>query len=168
MSHQGILSLSPCSRQVGYAYFENGQLVDWGIRNNHSGPILERMFKKGLAIVGVLTVRFRPSAVILPAMEIRTRRANRQRFIRATHAILSSTQQSVAFCSDRQMKNRFKELLGKRPTIQRIAVFLAGVFPELKPVIPKPRRPWESQDYWTPMFDAVARGYVWIYTLRDE
>jgi hypothetical protein len=168
MSHQGILSLSPCSRQVGYAYFENSQLVDWGVRNNHCGPILERIFIKGLVIVRELAVRFNPGAVILPALEIQIRRANRQRFISATQAILSSTRQSVAFCSDIQVKNRFNDLLGERPTIQRIAVFLAGVFPELQPVIPKPRRPWESQDYWTPMFDAVARGYVWIHTHHDE
>jgi hypothetical protein len=29
-------------------------------------------------------------------------------------------------------------------------------FPELQKALSKPRRLWDSQDYWTSMFDAVA------------
>jgi hypothetical protein len=41
-------------------------------------------------------------------------------------------------------------------------VRIGRLFPELEPLVPKPRRPWDAQDYWTPMFDAVARAVAWL------
>jgi hypothetical protein len=168
MKLRKVLSLSPGSRMVGYAYFEGNRLIDWGIKNNTVGPIKERIFWRGLDIITDLVSRFDPEIVILPALEDDARRVNRWRFITAARTILSDKYLIVAFCSSKEVKRYFGAVLMERPTIRKIAIALADVFPQVKPKIPEPRQPFDGQDYWTLMFDAVARWFAWNQRKNDK
>jgi hypothetical protein len=163
-----VLSLCPGASQIGYAYFEGEKLIDRGIRNNKYGAIPERLFTKGLRIILGLVSQFEPETVILPLIESR-RRVTSRRFARAAEAILATTPCQVVFSPLRKCLEFFRmDIESARPTKHRISNTLAKIFPELEPMVPRPRRPWDPQDYWTPMFDALAQGYAWIKTHHEK
>ena len=47
-------------------------------------------------------------------------------------------------------------------TVYGIIVLVVVFQPELRGALPKHRRIWESQEYWVPMFDAVALAITWL------
>jgi hypothetical protein len=163
-----VLSLSPGSRLIGYAYFEGNRLIDWGTKNNTVGPIKKRIFEKGLNIVADLVAYFGPETVILPAQEEDKRRVHRWRFIKAARTILSGNYVIVAFCSTGEAKRYFAKRLMKRPTIRNVAMVIGETFPQIKPMIPGPRQAYDCQDYWTLMFDAIARWLAWHQRKNDK
>ena len=163
MKPQRILSLSPGARQIGYAYFEGDSLIDWGIRGNAFGTLPDRIMHRGLDLVLELVRKSDPDIVILPDTKTDTRRVTRNRFIAALESVLASDSLSVITCSSVDVKIFFSKLTPPRkPTKQAIMTSLAVKFPELRPIIPRPRRPWEPQDYWLPLFDAIARAVAWL------
>jgi hypothetical protein len=168
MTTSKVLSLCPGSRQIGYAYFENGNLVDWGIKGNTSGPIPERMFRRGLRLISEMVAEFVPETVVFPSLESHPRRISSYRFVRAAAAILISAGCRVVFRSPANGLEHFTDLLETKPTKHQIAVALAKIFPELQRLVPLPRRAWDPQDYWTQMFDAVAQGYSWIQSHHEK
>jgi hypothetical protein len=168
MKLKKVLSLSPGSRLIGYAYFEGNRLIDWGIKNNADGPIRWRIFEKGLKIIADLTNLFRPEFVILPAPEDDSRRINRWRFIKAARTILGDYYLILAFCSSMEVKRCFSRMLDERPTVCSMATALGEMFPQIKPLIPGQRQTYDCQDYWTLMFDAIARWLAWNQRNNDN
>ncbi len=163
MTKPKILSLCPNSRQIGYAFFEGEKLIEWGVKGNTSGPIPERIVMRGMRIILELVNRFEPELIILPSFEEEIRRASSRKFTRAAAAVLSTTKAQVVFQLPRQSMDFFASQMDVRKAKKhQVMVDLAMLFPELQPSVPRPRRPWDPQNYWTPMFDAVAQGYCWI------
>jgi hypothetical protein len=163
MTKPKILSLCPGSRQIGYAYFEGEKLIEWGVKNNTMGPIPERLLTRGLRLILGLVTRFEPETIVLPSFENEIRRTSCRKFSNAAAAILSTTKAEVVFQMPRQSMEFFASQMDQRKSRKhQVMVDLAIIFPELQPSVPRPRRPWDPQNYWTPMFDAVAQGYSWI------
>jgi hypothetical protein len=161
MQLKRILSLSPGPQLIGYAYFEGNRLIECGIKNNADGPVEWRIFEKGLKIIDDLTNLFRPEILILPALEDNRRRINRERFIKAVRTILGDHYLILTFCSSVEVKRCFSRMLDERPTIRNMAAALGEMFPQIKCLIPRRRQTYDSQDYWTLMFDAIARWLAW-------
>jgi hypothetical protein len=158
-----ILSLCPGSRQIGYAYFEGEKLAEWGVKDNSSGPMPERLLTKGLRIIMDLVGRYEPELIILPSFENEIRRTSRRNFTNAAASILGMTKAQVVFRLPRQSMDFFaNQMKLQKAKKHQVMVDLAMIFQELSLSVPRPRRPWDPQSYWTPMFDAVAQGYSWI------
>jgi Holliday junction resolvasome RuvABC endonuclease subunit len=49
-----------------------------------------------------------------------------------------------------------------------VATAVAERFPELVPILPPPRRPWESEAHSMAVFDAVALGLVLFKCIADN
>jgi hypothetical protein len=159
----GVLSITPGTRHVGYAYFEGNELIEWGVKENTKGSIKDRVGDHGRLIVSELVKRHEPRVVVLPKPEPSHNRANQQRFIETLKVLFASGAVVVRYRSARDVRACFQTFDATvKPTKHAIMVRIGRLFPELEPLVPNPRRPWDPQDYWTPMFDAVARGVAWL------
>ena len=158
MAHpQRILSLVPTARPVGFAYFEGLQLIDWGIRG-HGGRRGSTVDARRL--VDNLIRQYDPAIVLLPSTEINSRRPLRKEIVTATR----KSSVKLKFATTRDVRRFFEDLMKPhRPTKHQMRRLLMEYFPELESSMPKQRRPWEPQDYWVPMFDAVAQAFAWKY-----
>lgn len=165
MTNPRILSVTPGTRHVGYAYFEGNELIEWGVRENNKGSIKDRVGYQGKSIVSDLVKRYEPTVVVLPRPDAGSKKANQQRFIETLKVLFTSGATVVRYCSAREVRTSFLAFdPSVKPTKHAIMVRIGRLFPELEPVVPAPRRPWDPQDYWTPMFDAVARAVAWLAT----
>ena len=155
-----IISLNPSFRHLAFASFEGEALVDWGIK---SVPIVggQRDTAQLLDTLQDLIERSEPTVVVLPAGDDRRKQAQ-LRLIIGIKVFLHGLADSVVTCSAGAVNEYFRTLTGGRPTKHRIMTAIGDLFPELRRLVPKPRRLWESQDYWLPMFDAVARAVTWM------
>lgn len=162
MSGTRILSISPHARSVGYALLEGVQLIDWGIRSLAPRQGTYPAATRSLDLIEALVDRYEPQVVVLPALD--RLRLSRARLVRAVRSILGTRQTPVVSSSVEAVWACLSPLAeADRPTQYVVMRSVACLFPELEPLLPRPRRPWESRDYWAPMFDAVARAVGWLY-----
>ncbi len=158
-----VLSLEPNSREIGYAYFEYERLVDWGIKQNKKGPIPERILKKGLDLVNNLVSQFDPNFVILPTQSPRKNGSSRYRFLKAIRTFLDGHAGRVIAVSNIEVRRCFRQLMGvHRVNKQQAMIYLAQRFPEIRHHLPLPRKCYQPRDYWTPLFDAIARAVAFF------
>lgn len=157
-----ILSLSPSLRYLAYACFEGRALLDWGIKGSLKGLQTQSRITRKLELAEQLARQYEPHVVLLPAGDD-SRKPNLKRLASALTTLLSVQVDAVVTFPKDDVLAYFRGLtIAERPTKQLIMAAVGRMFPELKRYIPKPRRPWESQDYWLPMFDAVAQGAAWL------
>lgn len=162
MSGLRILSLVPAGKHLGYAFFEGAQLIDWGVRHLGRRGQGNQPAAKRLNLIDDLIHRYEPEIVVLPATA--NSRSPRGRFVSAIQLLVEAGSAEVELCSSEAMKQCFSILTDTdRPTQHAVMASVATLFPELEPLVPRPRRVWESRDYWTPMFDAMSRAIGWIY-----
>jgi hypothetical protein len=162
MSALRILSLTPAGKHLGYAFFEGAQLIDWGVRHLGRGRSGYRTAAKRLDLIDGLVQRYEPEVVVLPG--VAGGRSGRVRCVRAIQFVVEAGPARVETCATDAVWRCFSTLTGTdRPSQHAVMISVAGLFPELEPLVPQPRRLWESRDYWAPMFDAVARAIGWIY-----
>lgn len=150
-----VLSLMPTSSLLGFAYFEGPQLVDWGVTRGHKRPSARRRAHR---VVKELIRRSDPDIVLLPSTGAGSRRLRRKDIARA----VQDASVFLECVPGREVRRCFESLVRPhRPTKHCLMSVLAEYFPELQPALPRPRKPWESEDYWAPMFDAVAQAFAW-------
>jgi hypothetical protein len=158
-----ILAIQPEARQIGYAVFEGAALIDWGTKTLGVAGIPERVNRVALPLFRSLVDYHEPGVVVLP----RPTKAGgtiRNQFLVEIRYELSNHGPSLASFSRNQIQGCFKAFLrSERPTKDRIMRLLVAWFPELRGALPRPRKPWESQDYWVPMFDAVTMAVTWLH-----
>lgn len=148
-----IFSLDPTTKGFGYAVFELPfRLVEWGLAHiagdKYAGAVSR--FEK-------LLDRFRPDVVVLEDATAPGSRRNPRvrRLIDTLVKVARDRRVKVATVARRAMLEHFAPD-GERATKHSVARRLAEFFPELAPHLPPPRRPWQSQDERTAIFDALA------------
>ncbi len=134
--------------------FEGPNLLDWGITRK----------KNGLAslpeeVAMSLISRFEPDFLLVATGNGGQRRRHGKK---VAHHVKSKSQLQVQLVSSRDVRECFRKLIADRPTKQRIMNALAEFYPGLAPLVPRPRRAWDPQDYYVQMFDAVAHGFTWM------
>lgn len=148
-----VLAIDPCRKGFGFALLEgNRRLLDWGLAQVWTGN--DREF---LARVETLIERYSPAILVLQEPK------DRRRSLRAVRRIRLLGHRAASFCvrlrlvSSHRVKDRFA---GEAVTKQEVAMVIARLFPELEILIPRPRRPWMSEDDRMNVFDAVALAMV--------
>ena len=97
-----------------------------------------------------------PDMIVLPPQN-NMAGTGRNRFLRAMTIELARQPNIVTSFSRRDIQAAFGTLLNmERPNKDVTMQALVKWFPKLLPYLPKPRRAWDSEDYWVPMFDAVS------------
>jgi Holliday junction resolvasome RuvABC endonuclease subunit len=147
-----VLALDPASRGVGFAVLEGPtRLIDWGVKETRGKPP-----HTVLSQLDALLNRYQPEALVIEDCRARgSRRCPRvrrllqeaaaravRRHIRPRRVSRASVQQAFAPSGAR--------------TKYEIAQAIAIRFPELRPRVPPPRKPWMSEDARMSIFDAIA------------
>lgn len=162
MPFQRVLSIAPGTTRFGFCYFEGTELLDWGLRRSHD----ERGGRgvRDASAVASLADQYRPGLVVLPVIRERDkRRPTQRRFVEAVRTSLVGGIADVVLCRNEDVWKCFRELMVERkPTRHQIMTRLGLLFPELALLVPRPRRPWQPQGYWTPMFAAAAQAVAVI------
>lgn len=148
-----IFSLDPTTKGFGYAVFELPfRLVEWGLTrvagDKYAGALFR--FEKLLS-------RFRPDAVILEDAEAPgSRRQPRVRQLIDALAKLARERGIVVYTIARSKVLACFSSPESAATKQSIARNLTERFPELAERLPRPRKPWQTEDERMSIFDALA------------
>lgn len=148
-----VLSVYPHHRGFGFAVLEHDRLVDWGLARLYSTANDEF-----LARVEAMIVKYRPHIIALED-HMNSRRGERaQRLVDTTlgYAKFRELQTILVLPSD------VRRMLGvqERATIYDVATRLAEGFPELTPILPPKRKPWQSEAERMKVFQALGLAIV--------
>ena len=156
-----VLALDVRPRSFGYVLFEGPErLLDWGARS----------FRKGVNAVRIplaqkieaLVDECDPTVVVAKEAPRRKKinSAKRRKMLdvivrKAKHGripvrVLGRSAVRAAFASNGLQ------------TKHQVASALAERFAELAPILPPKRKPWQSEDYRTSIFDAAALGTAYF------
>lgn len=150
-----VLAIDLRPQQFGYAAFETqSKLIDWGIRGFSSSTLEARTSK--------LLEHLQPSVIVVrrksPAYERRHSRFKAaKQILRRTCKKASvqlvdvSNQTLLSFSQQYPAKNKYE-----------IAAIIAKKFPELSWRLPSYTKPWESEHWRMPIFDAVFVGITYL------
>ena len=138
-----VLAVAAANRRVGYAYFENSDLVYWTISNKAGSRPMD-----AVAVTQDLVTRFAPDVLVSQAVTPSlTKSKNTKKLI----AAIARTGKhngliSVSVPRQRKHKNKYKE-----------AEALAEVFPQVANYLPQPRLLHHSKEPRnTVLFEAIA------------
>jgi hypothetical protein len=147
-----ILSIAPTTRGFGFAVLDGETLADRGVKT-----VTGDKNAKSLTKVEALLAHYQPGVLVLQdASAKHSRRAPRIRELtRRITALAAARKLKVKLFSREKVMRQF--FAGEEGTKHALAELLAKRFPEdLSAYVPPKRQPWNSEDYWMVIFDAVA------------
>jgi Holliday junction resolvasome RuvABC endonuclease subunit len=158
-----VLAIDPTPRGFGYAILEGSTgLIDWGVKSVRCKSIEKEI--ETVSKITDLIQHYLPQYLILEKPNAKgSRRCGRVR-------LLLGTLQNVAVWQGIESRTISPEKLRKVfctfgcNTKLQIANFVAQQFPGLADQLPEFRKPWMSEDYHMPIFDAVALALTYYYT----
>jgi Holliday junction resolvasome RuvABC endonuclease subunit len=158
------LTIDPRIRRIGFALFDAAMLEDSGVKNVRSLTPAERVKRLLIpALIGMLD-HFEPEVLIVP--DARAGKVRRSKHVRQMiQAVVQEAREraiTVHAITDAKVKKAFSRPKNRRPNKQKINHLLVEWFPELQASLPKARKLWESEQYFTPLFDAIARYCAWL------
>jgi len=147
------LAIEIRSQRFAFAVLHGSKLLDSGIRNLPRG--ISGM-KRGISRLMFLLQLYAPSVVVAR----RTRQVRGEPAERAARVFRrirqELTRRSIPFIPlDRNDIRKVFGALGCR-TKHEIAAAVAERFQELKPRVPRPRKPWDPERKRSAIFDAIA------------
>jgi len=151
-STKRVLAIDPYSRGVGFAVFEGpAALIDWGLRT--TGPRADN--GRAVRVIKRLIERFQPDVLALEDwVSAGARRSQRIDLLLNHIASDQGNRVRVQLVSRREIRAIGPSAETK--TKHGRATLLASRFPELRSYLPRPRKPWMSEDERMSIFDAVA------------
>jgi hypothetical protein len=146
-----ILALEVRSSGFGFATFTGADLlVDWG---TSSATAADRLaFTQAMAS---LLDEVKPSVVVIGSSGRRAALMTVQAVSKAAH-LRKLTVQRI---SRQQISDTFAD---RNQNKHQIGIAIGERFPELAVYAPPKRKPWNSEDYRTRIFDAVASGIAYF------
>ena len=173
-THRGFSNSNPDARQLAlevrsqrwaFVVFQGSTLLDLGVRNVPQRPSEKRAGIRRLVFLLQLYV---PSVVVVR----RTRRTREESSKRAAQTFVRIREEierrSIPFISlDRTHVRNVFASLGCR-TKHEIAATVAERFPELRPRLPRPRKPWDKERKRVAIFDAIATAIAFNELRESE
>jgi hypothetical protein len=138
-----VLAVAAANRRVGYAYFENTDLVYWTISNKAGGKSLD-----AVAVTQDLITRFAPDVLVSQKV---TPSITKSKNTKKVIAAIARTGRhngliGIAVERPRKYKNKYEE-----------AEALAQIFPQAADYLPQPRQLHHSKEPRnTVLFEAIA------------
>jgi hypothetical protein len=148
--HRSILGVDPTKRGLAFVFFERGELIDWGSRK------CGRELKNGLALLDVLVGTSAADIVVFenPDAEGCLRRARIRQFLRV--AVAHATRQGLRVITVARREVRRTWRSRGSSTKQAIAAKLADELPELRHLVPLPRKVFKDEVARLQIFDALS------------
>jgi hypothetical protein len=143
-----VLAIDPTTKGFAYAVMEDrDHLLDWGIAYVNGGE-LARLKKIDSFLEGYV-----PDLLIIEDLGGSRRAGLGALLLQSIELRAWSKEVRVKHVSRAAVRELFAET---GVTKHDIAVALADRFPELRHRLPRPRKPWESEDERMGIFDAVS------------
>lgn len=157
------LTIDPRVRRIGFASFDAAMLDEWGVRNIRDETPAVRVRRLLIPSVIQMLDRFKPAVLLVP--DVRPGGVRRSEHVRETiQAVVKEALRRgiiVHSITAAQVKKAFQRSIGPRPNKQKLNHLLVQWFPALQLSLPKARQIWDSERYFTPLFDAIARYCAW-------
>ncbi len=153
-----VIAIDPTSRGFGFAVLESPtNLVYWAIksvREKDEASILEK--------VSALIKYYRPEVLVIED-HIKSRRCPRiQNLLTGLGNLASNEGLTCRRFPATRVKKVFRTFHAH--TKQEIAQEVAKQLPDLAHHLPPPRKPWMTENYQMPVFDAVALALTYFYS----
>ena len=144
-----VLGVDPTRRGLSFAVIEgNDRLVGWG--SVGAKKLRTSLVRKAARR---LIDEYQPDFVVLETPESSRRGRRSRRAIMTVRFEALEYAAGVRLVSRRQVQVAFAS---SGPTKTEVAKTIAARFPELKPSLPKERKPWASEDERMNIFDAAS------------
>lgn len=157
-----VLAIVPHSKGLGYAVFEGIETpIDWGVKRVTGDKNLATL-KKVEHLIGL----FRPDTIVLEEIE-GSRRCERIKVL--LHQIVEwagTLGIEIARFSRKAVSGCLK--LDLSVTKHQIACAIAELLPAIRPRLPGPRQPWQSEDYRMTIFEACGLCMASFHRLHDQ
>lgn len=143
-----VIAIDPTTRGFAYAVLTDSEdLVDWGLVH-----VLVRTDANVLSRAERIFDLFPPDVLVLEDGRGTRRRERARRLIAGIEALAEERNLRVVRIS----RSRVKGAFAPARTKQEIAEAIARRFPELAYRLPRPRKPWMSEDERMSIFDALS------------
>lgn len=157
-SHRRVLAVDPTSRGFGFVVIETpSRLVDWGVAHLRAGE-----FERSLLRIAGLLRLYKPNTLVIEdCASGGSRRCPRVRAL--LDAIAGLAAESHLRC-ERLSPNVVRDSLGGGLHVTKygVAKLIVASYPELRPRLPPPRKPWMSEDERMGIFDAAALALTFL------
>ncbi len=144
---RSIVGIDPTPRGLAFVFFESGELLDWGTRRSDGSElaVLERLLGGFKADVLVIENPDAAGSERRPRMRVLLRRL-------ADHALSRGV--TVVSVGRRDVR----EAYAKRGMTRKhaVAAEIAATFPEVEPLVPRPRKVFRSEEARAEIFDAIS------------
>ena len=155
-----VLAIVPHSKGFGFAVYERIRApLDWGIKRVH-GPKNTVSIAKAEALIE----QYQPDRLLVEDVDGSSRCRRVRRLIAALVALAGRKGVAVALISEQEIDLVFRKHGARRK--HDIAAHIAKKTPALRPRLPSPRKPWQSEDYRITIFVAAAMAWVWLLNER--
>lgn len=155
-----VLGIDPCTKGFGFAVIEGGtRLLDWGVARVYS-----RNSEEFLVRINAMIERYRPTLIALE--QAPERRGGSRKGDRIASLMRYSDERGLPCIMSTRRKIRQAIALRPDATKHEVAARIAQLFPDLMPLLPMRRRPWDTEDARMNVFDAV--GFALHSTTRKE
>jgi hypothetical protein len=160
LNQQRILVLDVRPRSFAFVVFEHSrQILDWGARSFRAGVNAVRV-PRGPKIMRLLD-EYAPEVLVVKYPQ--TKRL--EQIVRVIRKQAKVHKIPVRVLSRRFLQETFA---GHNRNKHQISSAIAERFPELLYTLPRKRKPWESEDYRTSIFDAAALGIAYFASQRSR
>jgi len=166
------LSIDPRTRRVAWAYFQDGELSDCQIKSIRDQEPSVRVSRLTIPYLIALLDKCSPHALLVPRISgagTRRRSAHVAKTIRGVAREALQRGIAVHVLSNDTVKKSFRQPDGTPARNERdIHLSILDRFPELTVMVPRPRlKIWEPEQYFTPLFNAVAMYLAWHHQLSN-
>lgn len=153
------IGVDPQTKGFSFAILEGEEaLIDWGsIHLNDKKSDHELLLR-----LGTLLDRYEPSLMVLEDLRGSPRGPRARRRVKRIREEAQRRGIAVRAASWSTVRSLFAPAL---PTTYEVCLGVAKWFPELAPRLPRPRRPWETEDERVHLFRAAALA---LSLLREE
>jgi len=160
LDQQRILALDVRPRSFAFVVFEDSrQLLDWGARSFRGGVNAVRV-PLGPKVARLLD-EYVPEVLVLKYPQTKTVK----QIIQVIRKQARAYKIPVRIVSPKVLQETF---IGHNRNKHQIASAIAERFPELLYILPPKRKPWQSEDYRTSIFDAGALGIAYFALQRSR
>lgn len=160
MPHKRLLALEVRPQRIGFVVLQDTTtLLDWGVRMY--GTRKSNAPSVACARVATLMDLYAPAVMVIRRRDI-SRPPRRKIGATVTRLTAEARRRSIScrFVTVNEVRRFFARHNGT--TKHAIASLLSGWYPDLVWKLPRKRRPWDSERYNTPLFDAAAAAVAYL------
>ncbi len=153
-----VLAIDPATRGFGFVVMEGPRkLVDWGVKSTKT----DREGKSVEKLEELISI-YLPTFLIVERVDSTGSRRCRQvaLLIKRLVAVAAESGVRVRTISRADVRQEFARCGAS--TKNQIALQIGRELPELAPKVPPSRKPWMSENYQMPVFDAAALALTFI------